>query len=625
KPPLPTPRAKQWVRSPVDRFVLARLEKEKLKPSPEADKVALLRRLHLDLVGLPPAIEEVDAFLADSSEDAYNQQVERLLKSPHYGERWGRHWLDAARYADSDGYEKDMARQVHFYRDYVIGAFNRDLPYNQFLIEQLAGDELPNPTQDQIVATGFLRNSMLNQEGAIDPEQFRMDAMFDRMEAVGKGMLGLTIQCSQCHNHKYDPLSQEEYYRMFAFLNNDHEARPAVYAPDEQMKIAAIRRGIAEIESELQHRRPDWRERMAAWEQEVTKEPQPEWQVVWPLHHVGENSQRYYELKDQSLLAAGYAPTKMTATFRNTNHFTGITAFRLELLTDPNLPFGGPGRSFMGTCALTEFNVEVFETAQPTNKVKVKWARATTDYDQPKRALETNFYDKSTNARVTGPLKYAWDNDENTAWGIDAGSGRRNTERQAVFVTDKPVGYEQGSVFTFSLKQNHGGWNSDDHMNNNLGRFRLSVSIDSNAVAEPLPRAVREIITQVPREKRTAAQNAALFSYWRTTVPEWKEANSRIEKLRDDWPAGTTALTLMAREDGRDTKVLKRGDWLKPSKSVTPGVPSVLNPLPANAPPTRLTFARWLAADQAPTTARVLVNRLWQAYFGTGLVATSEG
>jgi len=622
-PPVPSVRNKGWVRTPVDNFILARLEKEKLKPAREADKVTWLRRLSLDLVGLPPTIEEVDAFLADKSSDAYARQVERLLKSPHYGERWGRHWLDAARYADSDGYEKDMSRQVYFYRDYVIGAFNRDLPYNQFLVEQLAGDQLPNPTQDQLVATGFLRNSMLNQEGAIDPEQFRMDAMFDRMDAIGKAMLGLTVQCCQCHNHKYDPITQEEYYRMFAFINNDHEARPAVYSPDEQMRIAGIYRGMAEVEAELKHRMPDWETRLAKWEEEVSQN-QPEWQVVWPLFHVGDNDQRYYPLRDKSLLAAGYAPTKMNATFRNTNQFTGIRAFRLELLTDPNLPFSGPGRSFMGTCALTEFNVEVLDVQHPTNKVKLKWAKATTDYDQPHHPLEDNFYDKSTNSRSTGPLRYAMDNDDTTAWGIDAGPGRRNVDRKAVFVSEQPVGFADGGAFTFFLKQYHGGWNSDDHMNNNLGRFRLSVSTSADAVADPLPAKVREIIAHVPRAQRSPAQNAAVFSYWRTTVPEWKEANARIESLRNDWPAGATALTLLSREDLRETHVLKRGDWLKPTKAVRPGVPAILNPLPKDAAPTRLTFARWLADAKSPTTARVFVNRVWQAYFGTGIVSTAE-
>src|SRR5260221_3877898 len=186
RPNAPKVKGKSWVRNPIDSFILARLEKEKLKPAPEADKVTLLRRLSLDLIGLPPTIAEVDAFLADRNPGAYEKQVERLLNSPHYGERWGRHWLDAARYADSDGYEKDMSRNVWAYRDYVINAFNRDLPYDQFIIEQFAGDQLPNATQDQRDATGFLRNSMLTQEGPIDPEQFRMDAMFDRMDAIVK-------------------------------------------------------------------------------------------------------------------------------------------------------------------------------------------------------------------------------------------------------------------------------------------------------------------------------------------------------------------------------------------------------------------------------------------------------
>src|SRR5256714_2745262 len=269
KPPVPTPKNSAWARNEIDRFILARLEKEGLSPSLEADKVTLLRRLSLDLIGLPPTIEEVDAFLLDNRPDAYEQQVERLLKSPHYGERWGRHWLDAARYADSDGFEKDMSRNMYPYRDYVINALNKDLPYNQFIIDQLAGDQLPNHTQEQVVATGFLRNSMRNEEGGIDPEQFRMEGMFDRMDAIGKSVLGLTIQCCQCHDHKYDPFTQEDYYRVFAFLNDTHEANVAVYPPDQLMRRAEILRQIAEIETDLQHRTPGWQERMAVWESSI--------------------------------------------------------------------------------------------------------------------------------------------------------------------------------------------------------------------------------------------------------------------------------------------------------------------------------------------------------------------
>ena len=610
-------------RNPIDAFILQKLEREGLNLSPEADKITLLRRLHLDLTGLPPTIAEVDAFLADKSKDAYARVVEKLLASPHYGERWGRHWLDAARYADSDGYEKDMSREMWPYRDYVVNAFNRDLPYDQFLIEQLAGDELPNRTQDQVVATGFLRNSMVNMEGAIDPEQFRMEAMFDRMDALGKGMLGLTIQCAQCHNHKYDPLTQEEYYRLFAFLNNDHEARPVVHTPEQTMKIADLRRQIAEIEKDLQHRDSDWEQRLAAWEDSV-KNDQPEWIVISDLHYEGDRAQRYEFLSDGSLLACGYAPTKMTQWWRTTNDLSGITAWRIELLNDPSLPYGGPGRGFNGTCALSEFNVEAVDLKSPTNKTKVKWASATADYNQPERKLEDNFFDKSTNSRSTGPISFAMDGNDKTGWGINAGPARRNQERKAVFVAEKPAGYGTNTYWRIGLQQNLGGWNSDDHMNNNLGRYRISATrVTNEVVADPLPRKVRGLITSVPRGKRTPAQQAAIFSYWRTTVPEWKEANAKIDKLLDNWPDGATSMTLLSGKE-RTTSLLKRGDWLKPGKSVTAGVPAFLHPLPKDADNSRLAFARWLTDKKSPTTARVFVNRIWQAYFGTGLVGTSE-
>src|SRR5215475_8677767 len=262
RPTVPKVKNQIRVRNPIHSFIFARLEQEGLAPSPEADRTTLLRRLSLDLTGLPPTPAEIDAYLKDRSPNAYEKQVERLLASPHYGERWGRVWLDAARYADSDGYEKDKQRWVWFYRDWVINSLNQDKPYDQFIIEQIAGDLLPNARQDQVVATGFLRDSMINEEGGIDPEQFRMEAMFDRMDAIGKSILGLTIQCAQCHTHKYDPLKHEEYYRMFAFLNNAYEANIAVYTPEEQMKRANIFSQIREIEVALQERTPDWRKRM---------------------------------------------------------------------------------------------------------------------------------------------------------------------------------------------------------------------------------------------------------------------------------------------------------------------------------------------------------------------------
>ena len=218
---MPTTNRSDWSRNDLDRFVLSKLEAEGLEPSPEADRATLLRRLSLDLTGLPPTPEEVDVFAADASPDAYERQVDRLLASPHYGERWARVWLDLARYADTHGYEKDARRVMWPYRDWVIDAYNRDMPFDQFTIEQIAGDMLPRPTLSQRIATGFNRNTQINEEGGTDPEEFRVEAVLDRVNTVSSVWLGTTLACAQCYDHKYDPLPQRDYYRFMAFLNQD--------------------------------------------------------------------------------------------------------------------------------------------------------------------------------------------------------------------------------------------------------------------------------------------------------------------------------------------------------------------------------------------------------------------
>ena len=563
RPAVPRTSRPDWVRNPIDAFVLARLDQANLKPSPEADRVTLLRRLSLDLIGLPPTLAEVDAFLADRSPDAYEKQVDRLLASPHYGERWGRLWLDAARYADSDGYEKDEPRFVWFYRDWVINALNRDLPYDQFVIEQIAGDLLPNATQDQIVATGFLRNSMINEEGGVDPEQFRMEAMFDRMDAIGKGILGLTIQCAQCHNHKYDPLTQEEYYRMFAFLNNTHEANVAVYTPEQQAKRAEILRRTQDIEDGLQHRNPDWQDRMAAWEEQV-RANQPEWRVLSrTVDDISTGGERELPMKDGSMLAQGYAPTKHTVEFTAKTDLPRLAAVRLELLNDPNLPIGGPGRSIKGTGALTEFQVEAAPAATPDKFTRLKIAKATADVNLPETPLEADLRRQERQAarhraRSNSPST-ARTRPPGASTPVRAGATSR-ARRSSSSKPGRPTPAARSSAF--DLEQNHGGWNSDDNQNNNLGRFRLSVTTAPDAAADPLPQDVREILA-IPRGAAHAAAGARRLRYWRTTVPEWKADNEAIEALWKEHPEGSLQLVLADREDEpRQTHILKRGDFL---------------------------------------------------------------
>ncbi|MCA9121862.1 MAG: PSD1 domain-containing protein [Planctomycetaceae bacterium] len=639
------------IRNAIDAFVTERLNRESLSMAAEADRVTWLRRLSLDLIGLPPTIEEVDAFLSDDSDDAYEKQIRRLLESPHYGERWARIWLDAARYADSNGYEKDAPREMWFYRDWVIDALNDDLPYDQFVIQQIAGDLIAKTfeqranaephgvdpqdvkqgrdaatlaVQNLRVATGFLRNSMINEEGGADPEQFRMEAMYDRMDAIGKGVLGLTIQCAQCHSHKYDPLTQEDYYRMFAFLNNTHDAIIPVYTPEEQQHRETILAKIADVENNLKVATPDWQQRLAAWE-EKARQSVIEWEVLKPVNLPYEG-QKFRVLDDFSILSESYAPKSSAPEFDAHTEAEGITGFRLELLTHPKLPRGGPGRSVRGTAALTQFNVYVAPLDNPSKRTKLKLVSATADVnpaDAPQPEYLRNIDAKDGDQRTTGPIQFAIDDNANTAWTTDIDPGRRNQPRKAVFVPESPVGFPQGTIITFQPTMNHGGWNNNDNHNCLMGRYRFSLSTSDQPVADPLPAHVREILDVEPA-KRTALQQAAVFSFWRSTVEEWADANAQIESLWQSYPEGTTQHVLQERDQMRQTSLLSRGDFLKPVRPVERGVPGFLHSLPDDGGASRLTFARWLTDERSPTTARSIVNRIWQAYFGVGLVETSD-
>jgi predicted CXXCH cytochrome family protein len=614
RPAVPAVKDKRWARNPIDDFVLARLEKEKLKPSPEAVRPTLIRRLSLDLVGLPPTIKETDEFVADRGPDAYERVVERLLASPHYGERWGRHWLDAARYADTNGYEKDKPRSIWPYRDWVINAFNADMPFDEFTIEQLAGDLLPKPTMNQKIATGFLRNSMLNQEGGIEPDQFRVEAMIDRMDTLGKAFLGLTINCCQCHDHKYDPFPQKDYYQLYAFLNNDDEAFMEVPTAEEQTKRDEILAKVRKLEDKVRHEGTNLAssplaERMAAWEKRVANVT-TNWAILDPKDW-SNFATKFEKQDDLSLLGGGdLQPGGVMRVWVETK-LTNITGFRLEALTNPNLIYGGPGLLGKGSFLVKEFEVEAWGTnfdngiaSIVTNKVKFK--RALADMEAPEFSITNTIDGKS----------------DKGGWTPAVTPDQRNRNHRAVFECAEPIGFPGGTYLLFTIHEPFDKETKlDCHM---LGSFRLSATTDSGPLSvDPLSPELRKVVS-IPPEKRSAPQQRDLFDLYRRSDPAFAHLNSQIANAWTNWPYPATTLVLQQRPQPRVTHIFKRGDRTRPGDEVKPEVPSVLHPFPVGAPRNRLGLAKWIVDPHNPTTARVIVNRIWQEYFGQGLVTTPE-
>ncbi len=604
RPAVPVVRNKGWVRNPIDNFVLGRLEKEHLNPAPEAQRTTLIRRVTLDLTGLPPTIGEVDRFLGDTAPEAYEQLVERLLGSPHYGELWARHWLDVARYADTNGYEKDRPRSIWPYRDWVIRALNRDIPFNEFIIDQLAGDLLPHPSTEQRVATGFLRNSMLNQEGGIEPEEFRVAAIIDRMDTVGKACLGLTINCCQCHNHKFDPISQKEYYELFAFLNNDDEAFLEVPTAAEQKERETILKRVRELEENAVRSATNLDERMSAWEKSLPAAT-PNWVVLDPKESLFFGS-KFDKHEDLSLLGGGdLQPGGIMHVWVDTP-LTNITGFRLEALTNANLMYGGPGETGRGSFLLKEFTVQAWAMNHPTVTNTIRFRRALADAEAPGHGI--------TNA-IDGHA-------DGAGWTPTLTPEHRNENHCAVFECTEPVGFPGGTHLLITLDETYDSKSKLDC--HTLGSLRLSATTDATPLGLDPVTAEQRRLLGVPASKRSLEQERELFSVFRHYDPQFSELNQQIDAAWLQWPYPATTLVLARRAHPRVTHVFKRGDWLRPAEVVQPDVPAVLNPFPADAPRDRLGLAEWITDPRSPTTARVAVNRLWQAYFGEGLVSTPE-
>jgi hypothetical protein len=604
RPPLPAVRNLGWCRNAIDRFVLAKLDSKGLAPSPEADRATLARRAYLDLIGLPPTPQELDRHLADARPDAYERLVDELLASPRYGERWARHWLDVARYADSHGYTIDGPRSIWPYRDWVISAMNRDLPFDEFTIQQIAGDMLPGASLDQLVATGFHRNTLVNQEGGTDQEQFRVEAVVDRISTTAGAYLGLTLGCARCHSHKYDPISHREFYQIFAIFNGADEPSVPVPSPEQAKRQQQITADLRAAEAKLRQYEAGMEERRRAIEDRLAKLPlEVKWYPLKPADFKSAGGATLKRQDDESILVSGRVPASDTYTVTFEVPVRGATALRLEALTDDSLPKRGPGLAANGNFVLTDFKVARRTLAEPDIHIPVKIVAATADHSQPKF-----------------PVEEAIDDDpERSGWAINVPGGSPNVNRAAVFVLEKPLA-EDDTRITLNIVHGHTG-------RYNLGCFRISLT-PAPAEVLALPDDVRAALA-LPPEKRTAEQRKALEVELQLHEPGRAPLQAEVNRIRKQLDELTktipTTLVMRERAQPRETFIHVRGDFLRHGARVQPDVFAVLPPFPANVNrPNRLDFARWLVDPANPLTARVTVNRLWQAYFGRGIVDTEN-
>jgi hypothetical protein len=620
RPPAPDLDDAGWARGDVDRFLLEQMRARGLKPSPPAERARLLRRVSLDLTGLPPTIAELDTFLADTRADAYERAVDRLLRSPRYGEHWARPWLDLARYADSNGYQADQLRDVWPYRDWVIAALNADMPYDQFTLEQLAGDLLPNATVEQKIASGFHRLTTCNVEAGVDPEENRVNQVIDRVNVTGTVWLGTSIECSQCHNHKYDPFTQRDYYGLFAFFNSTPlEVKlgggtrfdfvgPKMTLPLEDAKAAQKHALLAE-QTKLSNERKALAAKIVA-DQEAAAEMQQRVTEVWrPLKVATFKSAQgadHEVLADDSILVTGDNPDTDTYTITIETKIANVRAFKLEALLHDSLPDGGPGRQTDRSRAnfvLNEFVVEARRLEDlPNSKepnLDLSFQSAMADYANPQY-----------------PAEDAIDGDPATGWAIHEQFHRPH---HAIFTLKKPVGTAEGLRLTFRITQSHGGQRT-------LGRFRLLASTVAPGDAPiPIPMPVQQALAIAP-EKRRPNQQQAIDNFLISRDPQIKKLDAALAKLQKQLAALTpdTTLVMVEMDEPRDTHVLRRGDFLQPGDTVRPSTPRALHAWRDDLPRTREGLARWLTDRQNPLVARVAVNRWWAEIFGAGLLTSLE-
>jgi len=660
----------KWVRNPIDAFVLQRLEREGLKPSPDADRATLLRRVSFDLTGLPPTPAELDAFQSDKSPNAYEKVVDRLLRSPQYGERMAFPWLDASRYADSNGYQTDGERFMWRWRDWVIDAFNRNMPYDQFTIEQLAGDLLPNATLSQKIATGFNRNHRGNSEGGIVPEEYAAEYVVDRVDTTSTVFLGLTLGCARCHNHKFDPFTQKEFYQLFAYFNNVPEhgkfrrvgnSPPYIAAPlpDQEAQLKRLDEELAVAAAAYAKLQPDVARAQRDWERSLTTSTSVQWAPTRGLV-------AYYSF-DSDL-----AP--QIAVVHETRNPRPATAARVNANTPaPTLAPGriGQAASFDGAHFIQFAGDIAGFDSYGSGRGALGVNDPTVTYDDGYTMAAWIYPTSPTGAIVTrdedivepnghglnlrdGKLEY----DYVTKW-VDEGirlrtqkaitlnqwhhvaltyTGSRWASGVKIFVdgVDQPLEVmlddvnSQGAVKREPLRIGAGG-GPENRFHGTLDEVRIY-----NRALSPAETGMLADLTPVgeiaalPQDSRTTAQADKLRDYFleHALPPNLAEARARLSDAQTKRDAFYQSIpTVMVMEEmpaPRETHLLIRGMYDRPGDVVKPMLPAALTTSPNAYPPNRLGLARWLVDPSNPLMARVTVNRFWQMYFGVGIVKTAE-
>jgi hypothetical protein len=611
----------KWVRNPIDRIVLDRLEKEGLRPSPEAARMTLIRRVTLDLTGVPPTPEEVDAFLRDRSTDAYEKVVDRLLASPRYGERMAWRWLEAARYADTHGYQTDGEREMWRWRDWVIDAYNRNVPFDQFTTEQLAGDLLPNPTLDQRIATGFNRNHRGNSEGGIIPEEYAVEYVVDRVETTATVWLGLTLGCARCHDHKYDPFTQKEFYQLYAYFNSIPEkgravkygnSPPFIKAPtkEQQRQRDALAQLLREAEERFKGKSDEIKGALRTW-LEVAERPLPNWTVEGGWHANLNRDGNQSEVSGPALTARSLTPDS-SVEFEDVGDFGFNDRFTIAFWIKPQGDGAVVGRT------VPEQRGEGYSFHLVNGRLQVHLT---------KRWLDDALRVETEDVLPTGEWRHV----------VVRYNGSRSAAGTEMFINGKLAKMkvlldELNQDFRTTQPFRVGALAGEKTgFRGVLGNLRIyprwlhNDEVEILATAETLER-----IANKAESSRTHGESSKLFQYFLSEVaPESiRSLHQSVlvsrEKLRLFDAALPTVMVMEELPRPVGSFVLVRGEYDKRGEKVSRSVPATLNPFPKDSPQNRLGLAKWLVDPTNPLTARVAVNRAWQLHFGVGLVRTGE-